>query len=608
MRTFNPEKELKKIQKGNKNKIILGVCLLLLIVAIGSSYALYQIKYNKRIIYTTVEPFYRKDIQISLYVDGEKDTTSETFPGKESGKIFSHITCENGSSGVFDNTKWELELKITKQDKCNVYFITGNLPNAPELYQGMIPVVYDNDGNVYVADTNSDWYNYQDHRWGNAVLVDNTKEGVTAKYFDSNNKLREDISGEQIPMDEILQMYVWIPRYKYQLFNVNNEGVPKQIINIKFEKGIENTGNIKCTYTNNGDGTITEDCKDKDTKAIVKNTDWYTHPAFTFKGTTEDSGTELKGFWVGKFEPSDPMDENGRLLDKINEITILPNKTSMVFKTVSTMFYATRDIELKQANKYNLNAEQIDTHMMKNMEWGAVAYLSQSVYGIYKDEKTCNIDEMDFDKCEIWTNNTVQGGGPWDVKYAWGGSATGCVGDSVSAEAIWNEDDNSPAKCRVGNRWNEKGVNASTTGNIYGIYDMSGGSHEYVMGAIVNQKDGGLYLARSEFTTTDGEKKLPDSKYYDIYTFSAEETTHERGHLGDATKEILRVLGRTDGGWNFDYSLFPRIDTSSNDPTAPWFLRGGVSTDKAYAGVFLFSTYTGQSWNIETFRSVLSAA
>ena len=30
------------------------------------------------------------------------------------------------------------------------------------------------------------------------------------------------------------------------------------------------------------------------------------------------------------------------------------------------------------------------------MEWGAVAYLAQSVYGIYKDDNTCNIANMEF--------------------------------------------------------------------------------------------------------------------------------------------------------------------------------------------------------------------
>ncbi len=597
MRTFNPEKELNKIQKGNKNKIILGVISLLLVITIGSSYALYQIRYNKRIIYTTVDKFYSKDIQISLYVDGKKDTTSETFPGKESGKIFSHITCENGSSGVFDNTKWELSLKITKQDKCNVYFITGNLPNPPELYQGMIPVTYDNDGNVYVANVTSDWYNYQDHRWGNAVLVDASNPEIKAKYF-NETELRDDIAGEQISIEEILQMYVWIPRYKYQLFNVGLSGTPKQIINIKFEKGTETTGDITCKYTNEGNGEITESCLNKEGEEASKG-EWYTHPAFTFKGTTEESGTELPGIWVGKFESSDPTSENGRKNgNNINEVTILPNKTSLIGTDVSTEFYATRKIEEENTSIYNLNSVEIDTHMMKNIEWGAVAYLTQSMYGIYKNESTCNIEGMDFNECEVWINNTVQGAGKTgSVTNNYGGTATGCVGDTVSGLFRWSNDDGLPANCPDGKKWNQNGIKSSTTGNMYGVYDMSGGAFDRVMSAIVTQSNGELYISRTGFQTNT----LPESKYYDMYTFSDENFTYERGHLGDATRETLLIFGNTKGGWNLDYAYFPYVTPSF------WFNRGGGYGEGRAAGIF--SLYAGEGGLnfYGSFRVVLTA-
>ena len=123
MRMFNPEKELNKIQKGNKNKIILGVISLLLIVAIGSSYALYQIKYNKQIIYTTVEPFYSKDMQLAVYVDNKKQ---EDFPSKEEGYLYEGIECENEEiSANFNSKTWELELKLDKPNRCNVKFTSN---------------------------------------------------------------------------------------------------------------------------------------------------------------------------------------------------------------------------------------------------------------------------------------------------------------------------------------------------------------------------------------------------------------------------------------------------------------------------------------------------
>ena len=123
MRTFNPEKELNKIQKGNKNKIIYGIIALLLVVAIGSSYALYQIKYNKQIIYTTVEPFYSKDLQIAVYVNGEK---KDAFPSKDGEYSYAAYECEKDSIITFDEEEWSATLTTNHQDKCNIYFVDNN--------------------------------------------------------------------------------------------------------------------------------------------------------------------------------------------------------------------------------------------------------------------------------------------------------------------------------------------------------------------------------------------------------------------------------------------------------------------------------------------------
>ena len=580
MRRFNPEKELRKIQKGNRNKVIYGVIALLLIIAIGSSYALYQIRYNKRIIYTTVAPFYSKDLQLAVYVDGVKKTESDSFPSKEEGYIYSHTKCENGGEASFDNKKWELEVKTKEQDRCDVYFIKENLPNEPELYQGMIPVVYGKNGIMYVADTESDWYNYQDHRWGNAVLVDASNPSIKEKYFKSDNQLREDIVGKEVPMEEVLQMYVWIPRYKYQLFNVDNKGVPKQLINIKFEKGIETTGNVSCTIEKTG----------KETCQNAENGNWYTHPAFTF------GKTELKGIWVSKFEPSDSMNEMGDD-SSIGEITILPNKNSMVNKKQYIVFEASRAIETNL--KYNLDSNVVDTHMMKNIEWGAVAYLTQSIYGIYSgDGQECMIkdDSMNKENCEVWINNTVQYS-TISGDDVLGGTYTGCVGDSVNAAQIFVSSDKKLAVCDATNVWNKKGVNASTTGNMYGIYDMNGGTMEYMMGVITTE-EGGTEISYSN--TGFQKENMPDSKYYDLYEFSKSAITQERGHLGDATREIMRIFGARDEAWNADITYFPSNFDS-------WFRRGGRASGKKLSGIFAYHYYYSGTLATSSFRVVITA-
>ncbi len=478
------------------------------------------------------------------------------------------------------NASFEGKVNVDSEEDMKLYV---QEPNAPELYQGMIPV-YFNDGKIYIANVDAKWYDYDNNEWANAVLINYTDPTTKAKFYDGDKlKINQEVSE-----DDILQMYVWIPRYRYKLFNANaGDSVEKQLIDIEFEKDTETTGNVSCTYTDMKNGTVLEDCKN------AENGNWYTHPAFTF------GNTELKGFWVGKFEPSDAEDEIGKN-SNIGEITILPNKTSMSTKTVSTIFNATRDIELEKSSKYNLNVNEIDTHTAKNSEWGAVAYLTQSVYGIYKDKKTCNIEGMPFDTCEVWINNTVQGTGDSGM-WKYGGTYTGCVGESVNAAIKYNTKAGTVAECDPDKQWNTGGVKASTTGNMYGVYDMVGGDMEYVMGATVNQTGGGLYLASSGFQSSS----LPESKYYDLYTFDDENTTQERGHLGDATREILLTYGNDTGGWNGDYTRFS-AETSSE--RCPWIARGGCYFGDNTAGVFAFFWAYGGTNTNHSFRSVLSAA
>lgn len=330
------------------------------------------------------------------------------------------------------------------------------------------------------------------------------------------------------------------------------------MINIKFENGTENTGDIKCTYTNNGDGTITESCLNKEGEE-ASNGEWYTHPAFTFKGTTDDSGTELKGIWVGKFESSGTNIKN-----QITNLKIIPNISSLRSVAIAYMFQGTRDMEEKYSATYNINSAEIDSHIIKNIEWGAVAYLTQSKYGRF------NGDGSEIPSgAEVWINN--------DSNYT-----TGCAGNSVSAEL---------ASCTDEFRWNKRGVNASTTSNISGVYDMSGGAYEYVMGNIVNT-EGTFYSSDSEFAKSSGViVPNPDVKYYDMYSYG-ETSDITRGHLGDATKETR--------SWYSDYATFPHLTTS-------WNCRGGGRDRKTSAGIWDSNQFFGSGSGNTSFHVVLTA-
>ena len=311
--------------------------------------------------------------------------------------------------------------------------------NRPVLAEGMIPITYDGSkwvkADVYGAYNN--WYDYGNQKWANAVMVTSAKR---------ETYMNADI-GTTIPENDILAYFVWIPRYKYKLFNATyKSGTSAQVIEITFENGTSTTGTVTCTYASNG----AETCQNK------ANGNWYTHPAFTF------GDTELKGIWVGKFIT------NGNTTTP----TIKPGIEAIVSLTLSTMYNTSK--LFRSTNYLTTNgANESDSHMMKNIEWGAVAYLKQSIYGLGI------------------TDIAINNGYP----YIAGGES----GTSYKTN-----------------------TGQSTTGNITGVYDMSSWSDEYVMGNY-NKRAGSSGLIVGE---------VP-SQHIDIYSG----TSVSASHLGDATGE-----------------------------------------------------------------------
>ena len=193
--------------------------------------------------------------------------------------------------------------------------------------------------------------------------------------------------------------------------------------------------------------------------------------------------------------------------------------------------------------------------MMKNMEWGAVTYLSHSKYGINK--------EIAINSANTYTT----GCGPQSE----GSTSSGAICNGYTTAL---------------------GQSASTTGNVYGVYDMSGGAYEYVMGNMVNSS-GAFYSSNAGFSST------PNAKYYDKYSYGTSETEYTRGKLGDATKEMAPT--GTSGNWYSDYASFPSAYN-------PWFLRGGFYSNDANAGAFSFSPSSGYAAAHFSARAVLPGA
>ena len=372
--------------------------------------------------------------------------------------------------------------------------------NTPVLASNMVPVYYDDSKNVWKCadkdnkDIVTRWYHYDYKMWANAVTINYSDSSIKNKYFNSDGTLKIK-PGEEVLMDDITTMWVWIPRF--------NTTTPSN-----YNGGTQAKPNaIDVTFIKQNEVAL---------------------DAFTF------GNKELSGFWYGKFEIShttltssetnDNLGCTNETCSSANGIIIKPNVTSLVRNNVSNFFFTSRSME-QPNNSFGFVSSEVDTHMSKNNEWGAVAYLTQSIYGRCSNSTTCT---------EIGINNNNS------YKTGYGAKA----GSSSSAtNGAYNT---------------TLGKDASTTNNIYGIYDMSGGRYEYVMGVYNNAK------------SSSGFNSLPGTKYYNNYI-----TTEYQGHALYGTK-----------GWYYDGNGV--LDTSMS-----WYARGGEYSSGAKAGVFNYYAYYG---------------
>ena len=403
-------------------------------------------------------------------------------------------------------------------------------------------------GTVY--DTPYVWYNYNNKQWANAVLV---SESNRQKYL-------SDEPGTEIAEEDILAFYVWIPRFKYKVWNINkvigtqSYNAQTTGIDIVFEAGTSSTGTISCTYSyaapSSTAGSPNETC-------TGSNGDYYTHPAFTF------GNQELKGFWMGKFELSSetPNTDDGGGNTTTLTPRILPNVTSWRYNPVSNFWKVIYDMQTSN-NIYGLPTSRTnaDSHMLTNMEWGAVAYLTNSKYGRCTNGSCTEVSINGYGETSNYT--TMTGCGP-----------------------ISSDSTSSGTTCNAYNT--TLGQTASTTGNIYGVYDMSGGATEYVMGNM-SSSSGTTYTynassAGSNFTySTDTAKYLIPYAYGTTYK---DQTAYNRGRLGDATSEVVT---KASYGWYNDAAEFPNASYS-------WFHRGGYFLSGSTAGPFYFGLNSGTS-------------
>jgi len=275
--------------------------------------------------------------------------------------------------------------------------------NEPKVLTGMTPIKFteptdSTEGTtVKTNSTDAEWYDYDSKKWANTQTQDGS-------------------------------MWVWIPRYAYR---INSASQTTEIVFLigTTDKYYDESGNLQTAKRATSENEVV------DTKV-----GYTVHPAFTNESSINYANggwdKELTGIWVAKFEAgyaggNNTAEEKASSVnysqtsvwggaietaggtadgtisarnwqDEIYGSTV----TSIKYPTFQGLTYSMNYINHNDAfklakaltesgNIYGLKEDNTDSHLIKNSEWGAVAYLSQSKYGlngtnIYKNNVTLN--------------------------------------------------------------------------------------------------------------------------------------------------------------------------------------------------------------------------
>ena len=401
-----------------------------------------------------------------------------------------------GGKEMTDMTNGVIEIKWLEGTSYNV----SEEPNAPltkNISNGEMELVkFDNSSKTWVPGKE---YSY-----------------VAGKGSSDNNSSKW--ANARVTIDGVDSYFVWIPRYAYRIIYFDSADSKKayqegtlteadavasgKIIGYSDSRGIVDAQGRKI------DGVAST------TKTMVSKDYFMAHPAFINDVDAGGWTEELEGIWVGKYETS----------GNNTQLKVQPGVSSLRAVTIGDMY------------TYSQNyASNLQSHMLKNSEWGAVAYLTESAYG--------------RNGTEVTINNSSS--------YITGSAKTtsGTTTDYTSTE----------------------GVLASSTGNVYGIYDLSGGAFEYIAGYY---KDGSVSYGSSFAKGTSNE-------YSTAYIGTSASSAYI---YGDATMETK--------SWHSDGALF--VYSAS-----PFFGRGGHYGSGSSAGVFCYTYGNGSSYGDSSFRLAL---
>ena len=504
--------------------------------------------------------------------------------------------------------------------------------------ENLIPVIYvgyDGNGGGHwesltkseIADNTDNWFNYTNKQWANAVTV--TKDSLS-DYKDKH---------AVIDNNDVLGYWVYIPRYAYEV--QRRDAVDKNVDPQNFDTVFQTADEKNIPIATSSTGTNHKDYRTSNSSHRTyspgtasnpnSNTTWATHPAFSW------DDTELNGIWVGKYETT----------GKISAPTVKPNQHANISEYIGNFYLAAKSIGKEDKcnvgggssststtgrptleddliqNSHNLQTTK--SHMLKNSEWGAITYLAHSKYGAgintsYKRDTNVNKNGASLVSGSEDADGDQSTYSPTGCGPARAGSTS-----SYNTNAVLDvENIESDLACGSAQKaYNGSiGVLSSTTNNgdsdtgqgIYGVYGLSGGVGEYVMGnrTTSNIQSGGstsymkipaqppyvdLYVAtpNGPFDTKPSWSSKSSEYYYnyDVCTF---ETCG-----GTATYETTTVqsVSRYDQSWGGAYSYFV---CSSN----PWFTRGSYSY-YGYANPFYTDDLVGSGSTSYGSRAALLA-
>ena len=360
---------------------------------------------------------------------------------------------------------------------------------------------------VETTSSDENWYNYDSKQWANAETEDGS-------------------------------MWVWIPRYAYKINSAT------QTCDVVFLIGT--TDNY---YDEDGNLQTAKRQKSVNETIDSSGDEYIVHPAFTNESSINYANggwdKELTGIWVAKFEAGyvnkeDEYEKNNLL--KSSSVTYEQSsvwvwsgeaettdnssqparnwldgvygstKTAIKYPTFQGLRYSMNYInnsnafEISRAltesgNIYGLSSSSTDSHLMKNSEWGAVSYLSQSKYGLNGTDIVIN---------NVCLSNTTQSA------YA----VTGCAGETANSGGISTTIDKIKGGTQSGiYTWTQKkGTAASSTGTIYGIYDLSGGVWERTAAIVNNGSERLNYYGKVTISALNNGES---SKYVTVYPHDA---------------------------------------------------------------------------------------